>query len=164
MNRSSASSSSSAPGPADRPELAPATALLKNVFLPVAQADQPYVDLSALNKRLRGLFEFSIQRLDFLTGQILDKSGRPAPTDFYFRPLPPHKIQAWLEESKPFKDRYDFNPANLGYTRDHRAQTGGQFFVEAMDTHLRDDEDGEMHGAMSTHTTWAKYRYGLISL
>ncbi|KAK7409408.1 hypothetical protein QQX98_008417 [Neonectria punicea] len=121
-----------------RPELAPASALLKEAFLPVAQPDQPYVDLGALNERLRGLFEFSIQRLDFRTGHVLDDSGRPAPADLYFRPLPPHKIQAWLQESKPFKDR-----------------RGGDFFVQAIDIHLRDNEDGSNRGAMSAHTTWA---------
>ncbi|RMJ06861.1 hypothetical protein CDV36_013549 [Fusarium kuroshium] len=153
MNSSSASSSAS--GPAYRPELAPTAELLKHVFMPVVQPDEPYVDIDAHNKRLQGLFEFSIQQLDFSTGQVLDKEGRPSQADLYFRPVSPQKMQAWLDESKPFNHQYDYEPADSYCTRDKGAHTAGSFVTNIIDNHVRDSADASNLGAMPTHTTWA---------
>ncbi|RSL50667.1 hypothetical protein CEP54_011825 [Fusarium duplospermum] len=153
MNSSSASSSAS--GPTHPPELAPTVDLVHHVLLPVGQPDEPYVDIDAHNKRLCGLFEFSIQQLDFSTGQVLDKEGRPSQADMYFRPVSPQKMQAWLDESKPFNHRYDFDAIDCGYTREHRAQLAGDSFAHTIDTHVQDSADASNRGAMPTHTTWA---------
>ncbi|KAF4452720.1 endothelin-converting enzyme [Fusarium albosuccineum] len=128
------------------------TAMAKKILLPLTKYQKPYVSSRALEK-----FDIRCKDMDFKTGQV---GPRVEP---FIEPIPPHLVEEWLNETKPWTVRDDFvnDPDPDPWFDDdcptNDAQTTATFFGILIDIHLSSNEKEEEPGIMVAHTNWGPF-------
>lgn len=140
-----------------------ARTLLKDVFLPLLQDKQPYVNLAALNRNLGRRFTFHQQKLDWRTGETLDAEGQVS-GERYFCRVSTERIWPWLEQAQAIDKRRDSFTTDCSAPRDKASRLVAEYLLGTVGFNLIESDDGGNSGRPALlHTTWGRAAYVLFA-
>ncbi|KAJ3528048.1 hypothetical protein NM208_g10399 [Fusarium decemcellulare] len=118
------------------------TSMAKRILRPLTKYQKPYVSSRALEK-----FGIPCKDMDSKTGQV---GPRVEP---FIEPIPPHLVDEWLNETKPWTIREDFIRPDDDISE--TGQTLATFLGLLIDIHLTYNEKEGDPGIMIIKTKWA---------